>query len=261
MIDSHCHLTDRRLAPRVAEVLSAAAAAGVTHCVSIGTTPSDAADAQTLAHAHPGLLFTAGIHPNSTAPFAPEDVRELQPFSADPACVALGEMGLDYHWKDVSPAHQKLLFQAQLRLATDLEMPVIVHCREAVADTLEILSQFPAVRAVFHCFTGTSEEAARIAARGYSLGFTGPLTFKKNEWLREIVAALPADRILIETDAPYMTPEPFRSVKVNEPRYVPLVLETLAKARNITIAQADQLTSDNTRRLYRWPTTPPPGIV
>lgn len=252
MIDSHCHLTDPRLGDRLPEVLAAAAAAGITHCVTIGTTPGDAALAQGLAHAHPQIRFAAGIHPNNSALFAPEDVRELQLFTADPACVALGEMGLDYHWKDVAPDHQKQIFTAQLALAAELAMPVIIHCREAVTDTLAIMANFPSIRAVFHCYTGTPEEAARIAAAGYCLGFTGPITFKKNDLLRSIVASLPPDRLLIETDAPYMTPEPHRSVKVNEPKYVRHVLETLASVRGLTPAAADTLTADNTRRLYRW---------
>jgi TatD DNase family protein len=254
MIDSHCHLTDPRLGgDRLAEVLAGARAARVSYCVTVGTTPSDAAEAQVLSHAHPEVLFTAGIHPNNSLPFEPGDVRELQPFAADPRCVALGEMGLDYHWKDVPPDQQKSIFRAQLELAAELSMPVVIHCREAVDDTLAVLAGFPAIRCVFHCFTGTAEEARRIAARGYSLGFTGPLTFKRNDPLRDIAASLPASQILIETDAPYMTPEPFRSVKVNEPKYVRYVLEALARIRQLTPDAADTLTTDNTRRLYRWP--------
>lgn len=251
MIDSHCHLTDPRLLERLGQVLGNARAAGVSPVVTIATTPADALVARELATHHSDVYYVAGIHPNNTGPFTVEDVEQLRVFAADPKCVALGEMGLDYHWKDVAPDHQKRMFIAQLKLASELKMPVVIHCREAVADALATMREFPDVRAVYHCFTGTVEEARAIFAAGYYLGFTGPLTFKKNDFLRQIVREAPADKLLIETDAPYLTPEPHRSVKTNEPRYVAFVLETIAKVRGISIAEADQLTAANTRRLYR----------
>src|SRR4029077_423995 len=145
------------------------------------------------------------------------DVERLRELQADRSVVALGEMGLDYHHSFSQPAHQAAVFIAQLELAATLDRPVVIHCREAVDDALAILGKFPAVRAVFHCFTGSLNEAKKILDVGYLLGFTGPVTYKKSDELREVVRNTPFDRLLVETDAPYLSPEPMRKQKVNEP--------------------------------------------
>lgn len=253
MIDSHCHLTDERILTQLDDVLTRCAAHGVHEQVTIATTPSDGVDARALADRHESVWFTVGIHPNESGAFAPADVGRLREFAAHPKCVALGEMGLDFHWKDVPVAHQESMFRRQLELATELEMPVVIHSRESVAASLAILREYAGVRCVFHCFTGTPEEAKAIAAAGYLIGFTGALTFKKNDGLRRAAALLPWNQILIETDAPYMTPEPHRGVKVNDPSYVRFVLKVLADARRITLEEADRITTFNTKMFYRMP--------
>lgn len=250
MIDTHCHLTDPRLSGQISEVLSRAAEAGVTRCITIGTDLADAEAARALSHRHDAVLFAAGIHPAYSGPFTPADVDRLRPLLADERCVALGEIGLEYHWKDVPREHQKAVFRAQLSLAAELGKPVILHSREAIADTLAILREFPTVPAVFHCFSGTPAEARAVVDRGYLIGLDGPLTFKRADTLRDIAADVPADRVLIETDCPYMTPEPHRAVKVNEPMYVRHVLETLARVRGLSVAEADALTTANARRHF-----------
>jgi TatD DNase family protein len=145
------------------------------------------------------------------------------------------------------------MFRPQVELAAELGKPVIIHSRLAIDDTLEILAKSSKLEAggVFHCFTGTMQEAKRVLEAGYHLGFTGPVTFKKNDDLREIVKATPLDRLLIETDCPYMTPEPFRNVKVNEPGYVRCVLETVARMHGLSVVEADEVTAATTRRLYQ----------
>lgn len=253
MIDSHCHLTDERLLSRVAEVIARGRDAGVRRFVTIATTPQDAVVARLLADAHAEVFFTAGIHPNNSVSFNPPCVQSLREFAAHPKCVALGEMGLDDHWKDVPMDHQRAIFTAQLELAGELGKPIVIHSREAIAATLEVMAPYRSIPAVFHCFTGTAAEAHAIVGAGYFVGFTGPLTYKKNDYLRSIAATVPADRILIETDAPYLTPEPHRAVRVNEPRYVRHVLETLAEIRRLPVKAADDLTTTNTARLYRLP--------
>lgn len=253
MIDSHCHLTDERLLSRVAEVISAAVDAGVKRLVTIATTPQDAEEAVKVADAHEEVFFTAGIHPNNSMSFDPVCVNGFRGFAAHPKCVALGEMGLDDHWKDVPLDHQRQIFRAQLELAGELGKPIVIHSREAIAQTLEVLRDFASIPAVFHCFTGTPDEADAIIAAGYYIGFTGPLTYKRSDELRGIAARLPAERLLIETDAPWLTPEPHRSIKTNEPKYVARVLETLAKVRGISVAEADAITTANTTALYRLP--------
>lgn len=251
MIDSHCHLTDERLlAAGVGEVVRRAGAVGVEAMVTIATTPEDAVGARKLADEFPEVWFVAGIHPNNSGPYVKADLDRLREFIRHPKCVAVGEMGLDYHWKDVPVAHQREMFVAQLELAGELEKPVVIHCREAVADALGVMAKYPTIRAVYHCFTGSEEEGRAIGRAGYSVGFTGPATFKKNDGLRKVIGELPADRILIETDAPYLTPEPHRSVRVNEPMYVRYVLQTVSQVRGISLAEADALTTANTKRLY-----------
>jgi TatD DNase family protein len=131
-------------------------------------------------------------------------------------------------------------------------MPVVIHCREAVDDCLAVMADFPTVRAVFHCFTGTAHESQKIIAAGHLIGFTGAVTFKKADALREAAKALPDDRIVVETDAPYLTPEPMRKQKINEPAMVVHVAETLAAVRGLTVEQIDRLTTANAKRFFRW---------
>jgi TatD DNase family protein len=161
-------------------------------------------------------------------------------------------MGLDYHYDFADRARQQRFFEAQLSLAAELKRPVIIHCRDAVDDTLAILRGFPTVTAVFHCFTGTSEEASRIVDAGYLLGFTGAVTFKKSDDLREAVRRTPRDRLLVETDAPYLSPEPVRKQKVNEPAFVLHVAETIAQIWGVDVEEVDRATTANVERFFRW---------
>lgn len=251
MIDSHCHLTDPRLGDQLEGVLERARTSGVSLNVTIGTDPDDGLAARDLADRYDAVYFAAGIHPHYSGPFVAGYEAKLRELMAHPKCVALGEIGLEYHWKDVAPEHQRPVFRAQMALAAELGKSVVIHSRESVADALKLMADFPSVPAVFHCFTGTEAEARAITAAGYYLGFTGAVTFKKNDALRRALAECPADRVLIETDAPYMTPEPHRNVKINEPAYVRCVLECVAKVRGLTVREADTLTTTNTKTLYR----------
>src|SRR5262249_48629724 len=154
-----------------------------------------------------------GIHPNYCHEIEFESIEQLRNLQTDPNVIALGEMGLDYHYNFADRARQKKFFEAQLQLAAALNRPVVIHCREAVDDTLATLRAFPSISAIFPCFTGSVDEARRILDAGYLLGFTGPITFKKSDDLREAVRITPHDRLLVETDAPYLSPEPMRKVK------------------------------------------------
>lgn len=252
MIDSHCHLTDPRLGAQLDAVLARAAAANVTHLVTIGTDPDDAAEAIAVCEKHPVRVRCAvGIHPNYCQNVELSAVERIRELSAHPSVVALGEMGLDYHYDFAEPSRQKRFFEAQLNLAAELGRPVVIHCREAVSDALDILKGYPSVRCVFHCFTGTVDEAVRIVNAGYLLGFTGPITFKKNDALRECVRQTPLDRILVETDAPYLSPEPVRSQKTCEPAFVAHTLAMVAKVKGLLIDEVDRATAENTRRFYQ----------
>lgn len=252
MIDTHCHLTDARLHSQLDKVLSRAAEAGVTRCITIGTDLHDSAEAQRLSRVHDLVYFAAGIHPTFTRPYSPGDVRFLRDLLADPRCVALGEIGLDAYWKDVPMEHQRVMFHAQLELAAELKVPVILHTRDAVDAALAVLERFPTVHGVFHCFGGSVEQANEVVRRGFYIGVDGPLTYRNASRTRAVVEAVPTDRVLIETDAPYLIPEPGRSrgVKVNEPAFVRSVLDALAGLWKVGRDDADRITTASARQLF-----------
>lgn len=253
MIDTHCHLTDPRLAEQLDSVLERAAAAGVSRMVTIGTDIDDAMRCIELCRAIPNVRCAIGVHPNHCGQVPIEDLPRLRQLQSDPSVVALGEMGLDYHHHFAPVERQRSVFEFQLELAAELKRPIVIHSREATDDTLAILRGFPAVRAVFHCFTGTVEEARKILDAGYLLGFTGAATFKKNDQIREAVAMTPMDRLLVETDAPYLTPEPMRKQKTNEPSFVVHVAKVVAEVKGVSVEEIDRVTTVNACSFYAWP--------
>lgn len=250
MIDTHCHLTDSRLAAQLDAVIDRARAAGVNQLITIGTDLDDARAAIALCRDRPNVRCAVGIHPNYTQHAKVEDVAQLRDLQADPAVVALGEMGLDYFHKFADRAHQARLFEAQMALAAEFARPVVIHSREAIDDTLAIMKAFPAVRGVFHCFTGTAPEADRILAAGHWISFTGPVTYKKNDALRDVVRRVPADRLMVETDAPYLSPEPVRGHKVNEPAFVMHTARKVAEVRGVSLEALDELSTANANRFF-----------
>jgi TatD DNase family protein len=252
MIDTHCHLTDPRLFEQLDDVLARCAAAGVERLVTIGTDIEDDMAAIDVCRGRANVRCAIGIHPNYTENATVEDVPKLRELQKNESVVALGEMGLDYHYDRATPAHQRAIFAAQMNLAAEVGRPVVIHCREAVNDTLGVMKSFPKVPAVFHCFTGTIDEGRRIVDAGYLLGFTGVVTFKRNDELRELVKNTPMDRILVETDAPYLTPEPMRKVKTNEPSFVVHTARVVAEVKGVTIQELDRVTTENALRFYQW---------
>jgi TatD DNase family protein len=252
MIDTHCHLTDPRLGAQLDQVLHRARAAGVGRMITVGTDLADGRAAVALCHRHPEVRCGVGIHPNHSHQASVADVATLASLQADPAVVALGEMGLDYFHKFAPRAHQAAIFEAQLELASRVSRPVIIHCREAVADCLAILRRFPSVRCVFHCFTGSADEARRVLDAGHLLSFTGVITFKNNDALREVVKLTPLDRLLLETDAPYLSPEPMRKQKINEPALVVHTAARIAQLKHVPVEELDRVTTDNALRFFRW---------
>lgn len=252
MIDTHCHLTDPRLAEQLDSVLARAAGAGVVRMVTIGTDLEDAMRCIELCRAIPNVRCAIGVHPNHCGQVPIEDLPRLRQLQSDPSVVALGEMGLDYHHHFAPVDRQRHVFEFQLELAAELNRPIVIHSREATDDTLAILRGFPRVPAVFHCFTGSVEEARKILDAGYLLGFTGAATFKKSDEIRQTIALAPMDRILVETDSPYLTPEPMRKQKTNEPALVVHVAATVAHMKRVSIEEIDQITSANAAAFYGW---------
>jgi TatD DNase family protein len=252
MIDTHCHLTDPGLGSQLSDVLDRAKAAGVSRMVTIGTSLEDDRAAIALCRGREFLRCAIGVHPNYSHEADLVELPVLRQLAADPSVVALGEMGLDYFHKYAPRPRQFEVFEFQLDLAVELNKPVVIHCREAVDDCLEVMRGHPAVRAVFHCFTGSLPEARKILDLGYVLGFTGAITFKKNDLLREVVRFVPADRLIVETDSPYLTPEPMRKQKTNEPAMVRYVAATVAKEKGLSIEEVDRITTENAMRFYGW---------
>jgi len=252
MIDTHCHLTDPRLLSQLGDVLARAKAVGVTRMITIGTDLEDAQQCLDLCRQHSNVRCAIGVHPNYSQNVEPAELPQLRGLQTNPSVLALGEMGLDYHYDRAPVARQRETFEFQLQLATELNRPVVIHCREATEDCLAIMRGFPSIRALFHCFTGDRSEATKILDAGYLLGFTGPITYKKSDELREVVKMVPEDRLVVETDAPYLVPEPMRKLKTNEPALVVHTADMVATLKGKSKGEIDGLTTANAERFFGW---------
>ncbi len=250
LIDTHCHIFSDQFAADRAATLERAQAAGVTRMINIGYDLPSSEAAIALAQTTPMVWATAGIQPHYAQTTTPADLERLRALLAQPRVVALGEIGLDYYHDRAPHDLQESLFRQQLALARELALPVVIHTREAQADTLRILQD--AARGqpgVMHSFSGDWEYAQQCLEVGFYLSFSGPLTFKKAIDLHEVARRAPLDRIVIETDAPYLTPHPFRG-KRNEPSYVRYIATTLAELRGVPLEVIAQTTSANAEQLF-----------
>lgn len=252
MIDSHAHLTDERFAGEVEPVMVRARAAGVEAVVTIGTDLADSRAALDLAGRFDDLWATAGVHPHAASTADAAALDELRSLAARPRVVAIGETGLDYHY-DFSPREaQRAAFAWQLRLARELELPVIVHAREADADLAAMIAEHGReVRGVLHSFSSGPDLLARALDLGWYASFAGMITFRSWTDL-DSVRAVPADRLLVETDSPYLTPVPHRG-KRNEPCHVPLVAARAAEIRGVPVEELSAAVTRNARRFYALP--------
>jgi TatD DNase family protein len=258
VIDSHCHLADDAFAPDLHEVIGRAQAAGLTHalCILAADNPIETARAKEMVSMWPALRFGIGLHPHQAGHFSGREgdvvplVRSV--IMSLPEARALGEIGLDYHYDFAPKDVQQEIFRLQIRLARELELPVIIHTREAEEDTLAILRQESgeSVRGVMHCFTGTRELAEAALALGMHISFAGIVTFPKGGNVRDVAAVIPSDRILCETDSPYLAPAPHRG-KRNEPAWVVRVAEELAALRGVSVDDLSRQTRANFDALFR----------
>lgn len=256
MIDTHCHLTHPRFASDLVNVVERAKAAGVAACLTIGTGIEDALAANDLVRKHAGFVrAAAGLDPfSSHAAGSSWDAAfdALDALHREGDFAAVGEIGLDYHYDlDPRPVQAERL-ERQLELARDLGRPVVIHVREAHEDMAAVLAAHPGVRGVIHSFTGGIAEAERYLALGWHLGFGGVLTFKNAETVRAAARAAPRDRLLLETDAPYLAPTPHRGERC-EPAHVAHTLAALARTRGEEPADLEAVTTENARRLFGWP--------
>lgn len=245
--DSHAHLDDPRFDADRDEIFAALAEQGPV--MNVGCDLASSERSVALAQKYPFVYAAVGSHPDDADHVGGKLLDAYRRLCAEKKVRAIGEIGLDYHYEDVPRAQQIIAFEQQLELAEALKLPVIVHEREAHGDAMDIVMRHPDVRGVFHCFSGSKEMALWLVDRGWYIGFTGVLTFKNARRAVEAAQALPLERILIETDCPYMAPEPYRGRR-NDSRFVPLVAAKLAELRGLTPEEAGEITAENAKRLY-----------
>ncbi len=251
LIDSHCHIDDARYDADREAMIQRAKNAGIGHFVTIGCDLETSKAAVALAQQHPFISATVGVHPHEVRHIKDGWYDELRALAKAKGVVAYGEIGLDYHY-DHSPREvQRRRFREQVRLAHELKLPIVIHTREAQEDTITILKEEKGgnVGGVFHCFSGDAWLAKDALDLGFYLSFSGVITFQNATMLRDIVKTVPLDRILVETDAPYLTPVPHRG-KRNEPAYVRHVADKIAELHGLTIQDVEAATSQNTKRLF-----------
>lgn len=248
--DTHAHYDDDRFDTDRDAVLAALPAAGVGLVLNPGCTVASSRAALALAERYDFVYAAAGIHPEDCAGAGDAELAAVRALCAHPKVVAVGEIGLDYYWAENPPrTEQQSVFRAQLALALELGKPVIIHDRDAHADCLAIVEEFPGLRGVFHCFSGSAEMAERLLSRGWYLGFDGPITYKNARRALEVLAVTPLDRILLETDAPYMPPVPHRGER-NDSRLLPFVAETAARVKGCTPSELIAAAAENGKRLF-----------
>ena len=252
LIDTHCHFNHKQFAENLPEFIERAQASDVRQMIVVGFDMPSSEHAVQLSEQYPGVLFAViGVHPHDAKDWNEEAGARLRQLSDHPHVVAIGEIGLDYHY-DFSPRDlQEAAFRAQMKIARNVGLPVVIHCREAYEDTLQILSEEGAdeTGGVMHCWAGSVEEADRTVALGLALGFGGTLTFKNAESTRQAAQRVPLETLLVETDAPYLAPVPHRG-KPNEPAYTRLVAEKLAELRGLSLPELATLTTANARRIF-----------
>lgn len=248
--DTHAHYDSGAFNADRMEVLASMPEKGVGLILNPGCELESSRAAVALAEAFHYVYAAVGFHPSDCAVWTDDAREELRRLAAHPKVKAIGEIGLDYHWKDNPPREfQQKVFHAQLELAEELSLPVIVHDREAHADCLEAVRAHPNVRGVYHCYSGSLEDAKVLVKLGWMLSFTGVITYKNARKALEVIEWLPMDRIMIETDSPYLTPEPFRGRR-NDSGHVHLVAETIARVKGMEPEEAAHITLENGRRFF-----------
>jgi TatD DNase family protein len=254
LIDTHAHLDADAFAEDLDEALARAESAGVSRVFTIGITLETSRSAVALAEKYPRVSAVVGIQPNYAAEAGPTDLADIETLLTHPKVVGIGETGLDRYW-DFAPLDvQAEFFRAHLRLAFQYQLPFIIHCRDAEDDVLSVLNEFHGqkpFRGVMHSFCGSPASAESFLDMGLHLSFSGMLTYRKNEELRAIAKATPLDRLLVETDAPYLVPTPHRGkVKRNEPAFVAHTAQTLAELHGLSLEDMARQTTQNVRNLF-----------
>ena len=251
LFDTHAHMDDHAFDADREELLAGFPAQGVGLVMNPGCSAESSRNVDKLTAQYDYLYGAVGSHPDAADEVNEALLEEYRMLcKQNDKIKAIGEIGLDYHYEDIPRDIQKQAFRAQMALAKELNLPVIVHEREAHEDGMKIVEEFPEVTGVFHCYSGSAEMAKWLVSRGWYIGFTGVLTFKNARKAVEVAASIPLDRIVLETDCPYMAPEPFRG-KRNDPGKLYRMAEKLAEIRGLTVEEIHRITTENGKRLYR----------
>ena len=258
LTDSHCHLDGRMFDEDREAVFQAARNAGVSRFMAIGTGdgPPDLEVATRLAETHDDIYATVGVHPHDADKSSSDALERLRALCDHDKVLAVGEIGLDYHYDNSPRDTQKRVFIEQMDLAHEKNLAVVIHTRDAWDDTLDLLAahwSYTGLGGVMHCFTGAEEHARKAIDMGFLISFAGVLTFPRSEDLRATAAALPLDRLLVETDSPYLTPAPYRKIRRNEPKYVVETARKLAEVQRREYAEIARATSQNFAKLFGLP--------
>ena len=250
-IDTHTHLATDAFDTIRTEVIERSIQAGVNEWISIGTNLEDSKAGIKLSSNMPNMHCTVGIHPHHASEQPDDYIAQLEQMVSTNKVCAIGEIGLDYHYDFADRADQKRVFAEQLNLATTRNLPIVIHSRDAMQDTIDILDAWGGPqRVVFHCYGGDLKEAKALAARGYWISYTGTITFKNAEMAREVAREMPLDRIMLETDCPYMSPAPMRKIKPNEPALLIHTAKKLAELHNISLEELSKITVKNSRYFF-----------
>ena len=247
--DSHAHLDDKCFQPDFDAILARMRENGVTGMMNIGCDLPSSERSVALAERYDWIWAAVGSHPDDADHVDEARIERYRALCQSPRVRAIGEIGLDYHYEDVPREVQKRAFRMQMALARELSLPVVVHEREAHEDGLRIVDEFPEVKGVFHCYSGSLEMAKELVRRGWYIGFTGVITFKNARKAVEVAEWLPLSRTLIETDCPYMAPEPHRGTR-NDSRNIPYVIAKIAEIKGVSVEEVEQTTRENAFALF-----------
>ena len=251
LFDTHAHMDDRAFDADRQELLSSLPEQGIALVMNPGCSLESSRNADALSRRYDFVYAAVGSHPDAADEVNEAVLEEYRKLcKLNPKIKAIGEIGLDYHYEDIPRELQLKAFRAQMALAAELDLPVIVHERDAHADGMAVVDEFPSVKGVFHCYSGSAEMAMELVKRGWYIGFTGVLTFKNARKAVEVASAIPLERLVLETDCPYMAPEPFRG-KRNHPGYLYRMAEKLAQIRGLSVEEIHRITTENGKRLYR----------
>lgn len=253
LFDTHAHMDDRAFDADRETLLEALPNQDIALLMNPGCSLESSRNAAALASRYSYLYAAVGSHPDAADEVNDAAIAEYrQLIAANPKIKAIGEIGLDYHYEDIPREIQQQAFRMQMALAQELDLPVIIHERDAHEDGIRIVEEFPTVKGVFHCYSGSAEMAKWLVSHDWYIGFTGVLTFKNARKAVETAASIPLDRIVLETDCPYMSPEPFRG-KRNDPGRLYRMAEKLAEIRGLSVPEIQTITVENGKRLYRIP--------